>query len=135
MVNKPASGSKAAASVTAGEEGKFRGALVGSYFFVVIVVPVNSPGAGQIMYPTQTWHFMRHVARDAQASGFKLQVSGTPAMTNNAFRIEVLDLDASFRSEEEVKAYLEGDGSRWLVGSVDHRICRAAIEPRPLTEI
>lgn len=135
MVNKPASGSKAAANVTAAEEGKFRGALVGSYFFVVIVVPVNSPGAGTIMYPTQTWHFMRHVVQGAQASGFKLQVSGTPAMTSNAFRIEILDLDASYKSEEEVKAYLEGDGRKWLVGSVDHRICRAAIEPRLMTEM
>lgn len=129
MVNKPAGSSKVAQHQPAA--GKYRPSLEGDYFFIVRAVPVNSPVNGSIMYPTGTWHFMR----TAEPRGFKLQLSGTGAQSNNAFRLEIVDLDATFGSEDEVRRYLDADGRQLVEGAVDYRICRARIEPRDLTEI
>lgn len=132
MVNKPAGSSKVARQTLAA--GKYRPSIEGDYFFIVMAVPVNGPASGNIMYPTGTWHFMRTDC-GGEPRGFKLQLAGTGAQSNNAFRLEIVDLDATFGSEDEVRQYLDADGRQLVEGAVDYRICRARIDPREPTEI
>lgn len=130
MVNKPAGSSKDAGSLRVPTE---RPSVEGDYFFVVLAVPVGAEGGADLMSPVGTWHLMR--TGGSQPRGFQLQLSGTNIQSNQAFRLEVLDLDASFTSEAEVQRYLDGDGRSRVERAVDYRICRARIERREATGV
>lgn len=132
MVNKPTGSSKDAAGSAKGGRVP-RSQLAGDYFFVVLAVPVNGPRMGRVMTPTSTWHFVDHVVKSAAPSAFQMQVDGTTLQTEKAFRLEVLDLDESFTSEDEVREYLEGTGKQWVKDAVDYRVCRLTIRPRAAT--
>lgn len=132
MVNKPTGSSNDSAGSAMGGRVP-RSQLAGDYFFVVLAVPVNGPSMGRVMTPVGTWHFVDHVEKNAASSAFKMEVAGTALDTGKAFRLEVLDLNESFTSENEVRTYLEGTGKQWVKDAVDYRICRVTISPRLVT--
>jgi hypothetical protein len=105
--------------------------LTGDYYFVVKVVPVNSPTMPPGLSPRTlvTYHKVTGPSHAGSASKvYEFEAMKAGYESEKAFRFEVLDLNEKLESLSAAQCALATkDGQLWLKDAIDHVILKMKV--------
>ena len=102
--------------------------LIGDYYFVVKVVPVNSPTTPPALGPRTlvTYHKVAGPSRVASVTKeYRFEAKKAGFESKKGFRFELLDLNEKLETLDAAKCALASkDGQLWLEDAIDHVILK-----------